>query len=234
MLIRIIFVALLAVLSLPSPAQSPTRPAFEVALVKLNKNCENGGGPASSPGRLNLSCVPLRLLIQTAYDDSPGLRRVYGPPPWIDEMYDITATAAGNASVEQMRGPMLQVLLEDRFHLKIRRETREAPIYTLTVARRGLKLKPLKDDESCSPGCGRTNSVSDGASLKLDGHGVKMDEFAGHTLTLRSDRPVVDKTGLKAGLTFTLSTQAILPQAIPLRRRTPARRSPQRWNNNSG
>ena len=198
MLVRIIFLALLGVLGLPSPAQSPTRPAFEVVSVKLNKDCEHGRGPASSPGRLNLSCVPLGSLIQLAYADGPSLRRVYGQPPWINDMYDITATAAGNVSVDRMRGPMLQVLLEDRFHLKIHRETRDAPIYTLTVAKRGLKLKPLKDDASCSPDCGRTTSFSDGANLTVVGHGVTMDEFAGHTLSLHSGRPVIDKTRLTA------------------------------------
>ena len=34
-----------------------------------------------------------------------------------------------------MQGPMLQALLEDRFKLKIRRETREVPVYVLTVGK---------------------------------------------------------------------------------------------------
>jgi uncharacterized protein (TIGR03435 family) len=40
-----------------------------------------------------------------------------------------------------MRGPMLRALLEDRFALKIRRETREMPVYLLTVAKGGFKLQ---------------------------------------------------------------------------------------------
>jgi uncharacterized protein (TIGR03435 family) len=46
---------------------------------------------------------------------------------------------------------MLQMLLEDRFKLKIHRETRDVPAYILTVARSGLKLKPLKEG-SCRIG----------------------------------------------------------------------------------
>jgi uncharacterized protein (TIGR03435 family) len=41
--------------------------------------------------------------------------------------------------VAMMLGPMMQRLLEDRFHLKIHRETREGPVYFLTVARGGPK-----------------------------------------------------------------------------------------------
>ena len=36
---------------------------------------------------------------------------------------------------------MLQTLLEDRFKLKLRRETREHPVYTLVAAKSGLKLR---------------------------------------------------------------------------------------------
>jgi uncharacterized protein (TIGR03435 family) len=36
---------------------------------------------------------------------------------------------------------MLQALLENRFQLKIRRETREVPVYALAVAKGGPKLQ---------------------------------------------------------------------------------------------
>jgi uncharacterized protein (TIGR03435 family) len=51
--------------------------------------------------------------------------------------------------VEMMNGPMMQALLEDRFKLKMRREIREVPVYDLTVAKGGPKLKPF--DGSCTP-----------------------------------------------------------------------------------
>jgi uncharacterized protein (TIGR03435 family) len=43
-----------------------------------------------------------------------------------------------------LEGPMLQALLEDRFKLNIRRETREIPVYELTVAKKGFKLAPRR------------------------------------------------------------------------------------------
>ena len=45
---------------------------------------------------------------------------------------------------------MLQALLEDRFKLKIHRESREVAVYALTVAKGGPKLKPFKEG-SCTP-----------------------------------------------------------------------------------
>jgi bla regulator protein BlaR1 len=45
---------------------------------------------------------------------------------------------------------MLQALLEDRFKLKVHRETREAPVYVLTVAKSGSKLEPFKEGSCVS------------------------------------------------------------------------------------
>ena len=41
---------------------------------------------------------------------------------------------------------MLQVLLEDRFHLKVHWEMKNIPVYALTVAKNGPKLnRPLQE-----------------------------------------------------------------------------------------
>jgi uncharacterized protein (TIGR03435 family) len=66
------------------------------------------------------------------------------------DSYDISAKAEGNPPLDQMVGPMLQALLEDRFQLKIHRETREIPMYALTVAKGGPKLRPFVEG-SCTP-----------------------------------------------------------------------------------
>jgi uncharacterized protein (TIGR03435 family) len=44
-------------------------------------------------------------------------------------------------SREMMLGPMLQTILEDRFQWKIHRETKEVPVYVLTVANGGAGLQ---------------------------------------------------------------------------------------------
>ena len=48
-------------------------------------------------------------------------------------------------------GLMLRTLLEERFHLKVHRETEDVPMYALTVAKSGFKLKPMKDGD-CDSG----------------------------------------------------------------------------------
>jgi uncharacterized protein (TIGR03435 family) len=44
---------------------------------------------------------------------------------------------------------MLQELLEDRFKLKVHRETRELPVFVLTAAKGGIKLQP--STTKCGP-----------------------------------------------------------------------------------
>ena len=93
-------------------AQSaPASSAFEVASVKLNKNCDSGGGvpsPSITPGRLNFPCFPLRALIRIAYGDvfvgaTLNSRRMeaLGGPGWLDtDRYSLSAKAEGKASTQ--------------------------------------------------------------------------------------------------------------------------------------
>lgn len=120
-----------------------------------------GGGGSQSPDRLDMPCLPLRIFIQVAYVTSAnqnnpnGAVRLEGGPAWIDsERYSINAKADGPVGRGIMQGPMLKALLEDRFKLKIRRETRETPLYALTVASGGLKLQRAGDRSCAEPDAG--------------------------------------------------------------------------------
>jgi len=99
----------------------------------------------------------------------------------------------------------MQALLEDRFKLKIHRETRQGPVYELTRAKGGSKLKPFQEG-TCSPmpsapplpplppGQAYCHvMVSSGGSL--DAEGSALTELSG-LLSLILDRQVIDKTGL--------------------------------------
>lgn len=138
-------------------AQSPA-PKFEVASVKSCKDGRNRGGGDSSPGRLSTGCDLLADennvgLIQRAYvrfagghPNPMGVLAIKGGPAWIrSEMYRIDARADGRPSMEMMQGPMLQGVLEDRFKLKIHRETKEGPVYALTLAKDVSRLKLRKE-----------------------------------------------------------------------------------------
>ena len=75
-------------------------------------------------------------------------------PAWIEsDLYTIEAKAESDRGEvpgqAMMLGPMMQALLEDRFKLKIHRETRQVPVYALTVGKDGLKL-PAAPKDGCA------------------------------------------------------------------------------------
>jgi uncharacterized protein (TIGR03435 family) len=136
------------------------------------------------------------------------------------DRYDLAAKADGAAPVEQMMGPMLRALLEDRFKLKIHREARETPVYALTLAKSGLKLQPVKDGDCIpidlnhlpqppEPGqprpnfCGSTSMRMSPQGVTMDARGVTVKEFA-ERLSNMLDRPVVDKTAVPGQFDFHL------------------------------
>jgi len=61
------------------------------------------------------------------------------------DLYRIDAKAEGNPSQAMMLGPMFQMLLEDRFKMKFHIESKEAPVYVLTVGKGGPKLQAAKE-----------------------------------------------------------------------------------------
>src|ERR1019366_6063863 len=109
-------------------------------------------------GRLTAQNASLMLLIQFAYADRTNpmnghwlplpVSQVAAGPAWMrTEAYDIDAKPKGNSD-ERHTWLMLQTLLADRFKLKLHRETRELPIYDLTVAKSGSKCR---NRQACCP-----------------------------------------------------------------------------------
>lgn len=157
----------------------------------------------------------MRALIRAAYGlfDANGKmlsRRidVTGGPGWLDsDLYDLDAKAEDAAGLNLTAGRMLQTFLEDRCKLKVHREARETPVYALTVAKGGPKLKQSTLD-SCTPldlnhppldphtaPCGFPVMRNNKGNIVADAHGITLAEFAARALTF-VDRPVIDKTGL--------------------------------------
>ena len=74
-----------------------------------------------------------------------------GAPAWLDSArYSIEAKTESPQTAAMMRGPMMQVLLEERFHLAIHRAAKEEDAYIMTVAKGGLKA-PRTKEGSCIP-----------------------------------------------------------------------------------
>ena len=127
-----------------------------------------------------------------------------------------------------MNGPMLQLLLEDRFKLKLHREMREGPIYTLTSGG-ALKFSEFKEG-SCVP-VGTSplaapplppgqrfclQMIHGGTPLGVDAEGSTLEEFV-NMLSLLLDRPVVNRTDLagKFDLHLSFSPDQTTPRAMP-------------------
>jgi uncharacterized protein (TIGR03435 family) len=97
--------------------------------------------------------------------------------------------------------PMLQSLLEDRFQLKAHWEMRDTPVYLLTVAKGGPKLK-LSEDQS-DPNTPQPPDIPieqrRGMMRRAEdswiGNAVRVSELAGF-LSGQTGRPVLNKTDL--------------------------------------
>jgi len=126
---------------------------------------------------------------------------------------------------------MLQVLLEERFHLTVRRETRDLPVYALVVGKNGLKLTP-------TPPGGQFRKARDGSTIEVHGmammlRNARADGSSSRRMTFQAssmqdaaesfapyfDRPVLDRTGLTGQYDFTLESEfdpdAPGPVAVP-------------------
>jgi len=128
----------------PSPTPSAS-PVFEVASVKPNKSGEGFIRFGLQPGgRFTAQNVPARELIRFAYNVQPF--QIEGGPGWVNsDRFDVTAKAEGDfpPTGPGQSGPvqlMMQNLLADRFKLKVRRETKEMPVYELVLARSDRRL----------------------------------------------------------------------------------------------
>jgi len=110
------------------------------------------------------------------------------------DLFDIDAIAPGAPGDEELR-MMFQVLLEERFRLKYHWENRDLPLYDLTAAKNGPKLK-TGDPERKGRGIGRRAEIEPGVS-RLAGSGSIEDLVA--SLSARLESPVRNLTGLRGG-----------------------------------
>jgi uncharacterized protein (TIGR03435 family) len=201
-----------------APQEAP--PAFEVASIKRDVSGEPGGMFTCVPN-CHLERMTLRDLVIFAYRVHDF--QVTGGPGWIDsDRYNIDAKGEGPPSFNQgyvtLQYRRLQTLLRDRFNLAIHRETKELPVYELTVAKGGPKLQTPNcvqrepGDFTIAPGkyCGLMGGSM--AAGRLQASSTTMANLANFLSTMLS-RTVVDKTGITGEfdfqLTFTPDTSAV-------------------------
>ncbi len=171
---------------------------FEVASIKPNAANDNRVMIRMAPGgRFTATGVPLKMLIAQAYGVRPF--QISGGPGWIEtDGWDVNAKmedgAPDRVPPEQVQA-LLRNLLEERFGLKVRRESKESSGYALVQGKNGPKLKQVEATARAGaagpPGAAR---IRMGRGL-IQAEGMSMQLLA-QQLSNQLGRPVVDKTGL--------------------------------------
>jgi uncharacterized protein (TIGR03435 family) len=181
-------------------AYGETGPAFEVASVKRVRDYSpiatmNGD---ISHGRLTLNNAHIKQLIAVAYEIQSV--RIEGGPGWIDtDQFQIAARAESPETTDKQVRGMLQTLLEERFQLRIHRETKLLPSYTLRTAAGGAKLERAKED-----GTDRCDRAMEGNKYELECQHIQIATLT-NALAIMLHGPVVDETGLTGDYDFALN-----------------------------
>jgi uncharacterized protein (TIGR03435 family) len=125
--------------------------------------------------------------------------QIVGAPGWFtNERYDITAKAEGEGQPnEEQLKVMLRKLLADRFQLAAHKDQKELGVYTLVVAKRGLKISK---NESKSA----TNGIIFRGPGSVLLNNETMDDLCRILQSAAVDRPVVNQTGLTDKYEFSL------------------------------
>ena len=143
--------------------------------VALPGGVGNGGGGGKN--------VTLKELIAFTYRIQQF--QISGGPRWIgSDRFDVEGKAEDpKADFDQLR-LMLRSLFEDRFKLKVHRETKESPAYALVVGKGGPKIKLSRDqspenvDGPAPPGAGPNHGAIRIGVGNLVGNAVTLSWFA--------------------------------------------------------
>jgi uncharacterized protein (TIGR03435 family) len=208
-------------------------PTFEVASVKpappstpAIRNHVNTGGPGTpNPGRVDWWSVSMLGFLMEAFDVKPN--QISGPDWLVSTKFDVTATVPKGATKEQYR-LMLQNLLAERFKAKTHFEKKESTVYSLVVAKNGLKMKksveePAANEETGSatppppakaekdpdgfpvyPNTRGVYNVTANGRTRMRGHQVTMERLIA-TLTNHLGYPIKDETQLEGKYDFVLT-----------------------------
>ena len=184
-------------------AQTPLQ--FEVATIKPADPNQQGVRIMFQPGgNLKVEGGSVKMMITLAYNVRDF--QVTGGPSWLgSERYDITAkseqpaepipfpkmTEAQRNEFQQGIKDRLKTLLADRFHLVVREEMKEMPVYALVQAKNGSKLKVSNPEDLNKPG---SQGITMRPGILTGSFGAV--RFLADTLSNIVGRPVIDKTGL--------------------------------------
>ena len=202
-------------------AQATAAPSFEVATIKPSDPNSPGGGLGFNDDKFTTKGQTVKVMMKFAYNLNIGTdSQISGGPSWVGttkfdivaKMDDDTIAALPKLPNDQKRERMqlmLQALLADRFKLKVHHETKELPVYVLTVGKNGSKLTPSVDaphDAEAKPSKSTWHGLQMQGRGQMEGRGATPDMLA-NVLGFQPEiggRMVLDKTGLKGAYDFML------------------------------
>jgi uncharacterized protein (TIGR03435 family) len=191
-------------------ATSIQPPSFDVISVKPNKTSLGVHGLITTEftaDGFRGTNVPVHTLLLQAYGLHEG--ESFGEPAWANsEVFDIEAKVAGpdvaafsKLDSDQLQA-MLRQILAERFGLVAHRETRELPVYAMSVAKGGPKLKEFVFDPAVPASARRGGGVQMSMGM-IAAHECTIPYFLS-MLSRQLGRTVIDRTGLTGNYDFTL------------------------------
>lgn len=176
-------------------------PAYDIVSIKVNNQDTESWNMNTGHNTFTAREVPLKTLIAAVWHIREDLITGLSGPV-TNLRFDIEAKLLDRSlePTDKQLLLMMQPILIDRFHLKLHTQLKTLPAYELTVARTGLKLKPLPHQDNLTGGLNinNTNTYS-----QLAGKGITLDYLA-DALSDQLQRTVLDKTGLTEAYDFQL------------------------------
>ncbi len=208
-------ILLSCILCLPLPyAYGQKQYAFEVASIKPpSPGSVHQANFHVTPEELRLDSSTLSSLIVMTY----GLRldtQIENLPDWARTTVYVVEAKADEQTVAEAKGlsneertritqAEIQNLLAERFHLQVSHTNKVLPVYALTIAKGGRKLKPAPEENPTtgqSPGSSPVAQESHAmiGFGKMDVTNGTMAMFVSQLSVMRETdgRMVIDKTGL--------------------------------------
>lgn len=193
-LTRCMFGTALFLTAVAGAKSASAQASFDVAVIRPSSGqvkYERNGKTEVSYGTLRMHDVTVSTCIQWAYGKPRPL--ITGPDSLKDVHYDITAKTDPHATKEQMQ-LMMRTLLSDRFNLRFHTEKKELRVYTLTVAKGGIKMKPASPDVPMHHENSATGMVAQSITMK------ELADYLSDPL----DAPLTDGTGLSGRYDFVI------------------------------
>lgn len=200
------------------------RPKFEAADVHVSAKSTNPfarTGPARN-GRYEIKTASMVDLIRIAYGFDSD--KILGGPSWLEmDRYDVIGKLPPDTTPETQK-LMLQSVLEDRFKLKLHKDTKPLPTYALVTGKK-VQLKEAEgtEESGCKPAPGPSGEGSGRLMMNMNGvtttinmgpggvvqymcRNVSMPQFLSALRTFiganLGPNPIADETGLKGNWNF--------------------------------